>query len=91
VDLNLYVAATAYPDIPWRILNQVKHSTVWNGDYDHPVLFDANFLALEVPASQALRLAFPGRKLQPGQYLKWYAHLKQNQARGHRAWATAQS
>lgn len=78
VDLNLYVAFHAYPSTPWRILTastkRDNHSTVWNGDLAQPLLFDANFLALGVAAHEALRIAWNGRELRVGQYLKCYLH-----------------
>lgn len=73
----LYVASTAYPDVPWRIVSSVKHSTVWNGDMKRPVLFDVNFLALGVSAKDALMLASKGRALKPGRLLHpWNLPLK---------------
>lgn len=74
VDLDLFVAINAYPKIPWRIVSHQKHSTVWNGDLGKPVLFDVNFLALGVPAAEALWTAWPGRLLKPWEYLKPYLH-----------------
>lgn len=68
-DMCLYVAQTAYPKVPWRVVSSQKHSTVWNGDMEHPVLFDTNFLALGVSAPDALRLASRGRALKPGRWL----------------------
>ena len=70
VDCCLYVAMTAYPDIPWRIISSSKHSTVWNGDFKNPILFDVNFLALGVHASEAIHLACRGRVLKKGTYLR---------------------
>jgi hypothetical protein len=57
VDLHLHVAMTAVPQQPWRILSSDAHSTVWNGDTETPILFDLNFLALEISPEEALRLA----------------------------------
>lgn len=74
VDLALFVAKTAFPKIPWRILTGKKHTTVWNGCVDSPVLFDINFLALGVPASDAMEMASKGRELKPHKYLKSYLH-----------------
>lgn len=74
VDLSLFVACSAWPEQPWRILNGRKHSTVWNGDCQNPLLFDANFLALEVEPHEALQLAWRGRKLPVRKYLKNYLH-----------------
>lgn len=73
VDLNLFVAKNAYPDVPWQILSSDSHSTVWNGSSTNPVLFDANFLALGVDPTKALKMAL-GRKndgfvLHKGHYL----------------------
>ncbi len=72
VDLCLYVASTAYPDVPWRIVSSSKHSTVWNGDTNNPVLFDVNFLAIGVTPKEALKLAKRGRELKPGKVLRWW-------------------
>lgn len=76
VDLNLYVATRAYPKQPWRILHcstaKHNHSTVWNGDLQVPLLFDVNFLALGVSASEALQTAWPGQELLPWEPLKDY-------------------
>lgn len=73
VDMNLHVAMSAYPDVPWCILTQRHHSTIWNGDTERPVLFDLNFLALEVPAKQAWEIASAGRMLKPHKPLRPYA------------------
>ncbi len=70
VDLCLYVARKAYPKVPWQIMTSDKHSTVWNGDTKRPVMFDVNFLALEVSAKECWQLASKGRKLKPGKWLK---------------------
>lgn len=78
VDLNLFVAGTAWPKVPWRILTvstgKHNHSTVWNGSLEKPVLFDANYLALNIPASEALRTVWYGQELSVGEYLKGYLH-----------------
>lgn len=80
VDLCLFVANSAYPNQPWRILNsnaiKSNHSTVWNGDYQNPLLFDVNFSAIGVSPKEALQLAWQGRELRVGQYLKGYAHAR---------------
>lgn len=77
VDLCLYVAMTAYPDVRWRILTHWQlHSTVWNGDLKTPVLFDANYSAHGVSAKEGLERAYKGRQLPPGRYLKKYLHIK---------------
>lgn len=80
VDLCLFVARSAYPKQPWRILysNAAKsnHSTVWNGDLQHPLLFDVNFSAIGVSPKEALQLAWHGRELQLGEYLKGYCHAR---------------
>lgn len=69
-DMCLYVAQIADPKTPWRVVSSQKHSTVWNGDMERPVLFDTNFLALGVSAPDALRLASRGgRALKPAQWL----------------------
>jgi len=74
VDLDLFVAINAYPEIPWQILSSQRHSTVWNGDLREPLLFDVNYLALDVPPAEALQTAWPGRLLEPSRYLKEYLH-----------------
>lgn len=74
VDLCLYVAKTKFPQIAWRITTSQKHSTVWDGDRKQPLLFDVNFLALDVSPTEALKLACRGRELKPGRYLKPYLH-----------------
>lgn len=70
VDLNLYVAMKVWPNTPWRIITQRHHSTVWNGDTKNPILFDLNFLALEVTAKEAWKIASRGRFLKPGTPLR---------------------
>ncbi len=76
VDLNLYVAIRSYPRQLWRILtnNSAKrnHSTVWNGNLQYPLLFDVNFLAMDIPASRALNIAWYGTELLPLEPLKGY-------------------
>lgn len=76
VDMNLWVAMQAYPEVPWQIITQRHHSTIWNGDKNNPVLFDLNFLALEVTAKQAWKIASRGRFLKPRQYLRPYVFNK---------------
>jgi len=76
VDLCLYVASTAYPDVQWRIVSSKNHSTVWNGDIQNPILFDVNFLAIGVTPRQALKLARTGRELKPGRILRWWIKYK---------------
>lgn len=74
VDMALYVARSAYGKVPWRVVSSQKHSTVWDGDEAHPVLFDINFLALGISAPEALKLATTrGRILKPGRYLRPWA------------------
>lgn len=70
VDMCLFVAKAAHPEVPWRIVSSNKHSTVWNGDKENPVLFDANFLALDVAPKVAWQLAIKGRVLKPGKVLR---------------------
>ena len=70
VDMCLHVAMKAYPQVPWRIVSSRQHSTVWNGDIKNPVLFDVNFLALDVPVKEAWDLAIKGRVLKPGRILR---------------------
>jgi len=74
VDLALFVAQSKLKSEEWRIVSSQKHSTVWNGDCENPLLFDINFLALGVPAKEALSLAATGRELKVGKYLKAYLH-----------------
>lgn len=76
VDLNLHVAMKAFPTVPWRIITQRHHSTIWNGDYNRPVLFDLNFLALGVTAKEAWKIASRGRFLKPGKPLRPYVFDK---------------
>ncbi len=75
-DLALYVAMTVFPAIPWRILYCQKHTTVWNGSVSNPVLFDINFNAMGIEASEAMKIASKGREFKPGKYLKAYLHRK---------------
>lgn len=75
VDLALFVAMKAYPDIPWRIVTSKRHSTVWNGDLKNPVMFDLNFLALKVKPSDAMEAAFTGSVRKHGAFLKKQIHL----------------
>lgn len=74
VDLALYVAKTSRPQTPWRILHAQKHSTVWNGCTEKPVLFDINFHAMGISAPEAMDLASHGREMKIGKYLKPYLH-----------------
>lgn len=74
VDLGLYVAKVAYPNIPWRILTARHHTTVWNGCVDDPVLFDINFYSMGIEPNEAMKLASKGRELKVGRYLKGYLH-----------------
>jgi len=78
VDLALFVAQSCFPSVDWRIITSQKHTTVWNGDCEKPVLFDINFSALGVEASEALKLAAKGRELKVGKYLKNYLHGQSN-------------
>ena len=57
VDLHLFAAIRAVPTTQWRIVSSRKHSTVWDGDTENPLLFDLNFLALGVPPQEALMMA----------------------------------
>lgn len=75
VDLNLYVATKVFPEFPWRIIThwQTKgHSTVWNGSEKSPLLFDMNFLALEVDPKEAWKIATKGSMFKPSRFLKSY-------------------
>lgn len=76
VDMNLLVAMSAFPKVPWRIVTQRHHSTIWNGDTENPVLFDPQFLALEVMARQAWQIASRGRFLKPGNALRPFVFAK---------------
>lgn len=82
VDLSLYVAMTAFPQVPWRIVSHDSsrrggsHSTIWNGDCNNPVLFDANFLALDVKVKEAWKIVSAGRMLKPGKRLRPWATLE---------------
>lgn len=76
VDCNLFVATNALPQFQWRIVSSPKHSTVWNGDAKNPVLFDLNFLALEVSAKEAWEIASVGHMKKPGKYLRPYVFYK---------------
>ncbi len=73
-DLALFVAKTAYPQTPWRILTARHHTTVWNGSTEAPILFDINFHAMGVTAQEAIKKASKGRELKAGHYLKPYLH-----------------
>jgi hypothetical protein len=52
--INLAVAMRAEPKRKWRLVSSDKHTTVWDGE---TTLFDSNFLALEVPTTEAWELA----------------------------------
>lgn len=86
VDLNLYVATRAFPNQPWRILTcstaKNNHSTVWNGNLQKPLLFDANFLALGVAPSEALKIAWQGKELWPWEPMKDYLFSEVFDAKG---------
>jgi len=70
-DLCLFVAHTCYPETGWRIITSDKHSVVWNGDVNRPVLFDVNFAAIGVKATEAWELAnHKGRTLKPLRWLR---------------------
>lgn len=74
VDLGLFVAKSAYPDVPWRILTARHHTTAWNGSTENPVLFDINFHAIGIDPSEAMKSASKGREMKIGRYLKGYLH-----------------
>lgn len=79
VDLHLHVASMAFPKWQWRIVTsggKPCHSTLWNGDIESPMLFDLNFLALEVTAKEAWQIASKGRFLKPGEVLRPYVFEK---------------
>lgn len=74
-DLALFVAQAGLKREQWRIVTSQKHSTVWNGDCENPVVFDLNFSALGIPPSEALLFAARrGRELKVGEYLKGHLH-----------------
>lgn len=73
-DLALFVATSAWPKTPWRIIRAKKHSTVWNGDLGKPVLFDANFLAFDTKPSEPLEIAWTGVHYRPAKFSKHYLH-----------------
>lgn len=79
VDLALYVAKTAYPDVPWRIISSQRHSTVWNGSVDDLVLFDLNFYAIGTPAKEAIKFASRGRELKVGAWKQWYCYPRKHE------------
>jgi hypothetical protein len=69
-NFNLRLATLAEPERPWRIIRSDKHSTVWDGE---KMLFEFNFLALEVPAQECFDLAFQnGTVLAPGKFRRTY-------------------
>ena len=67
VNFNLALAMLVEPKRQWRILSHPRHSTTWDGKN---TLFDFNFLALGVPASEAFQMARRGREYLPGEFLK---------------------
>ncbi len=77
-DLNLFVAMSAWPKEPWRIITASEHTTVWNGDFELPIVYDANWSAFSSTASkagEALLTTWKGRHLKPGKFLKKYLHF----------------
>lgn len=82
VDVNLFVACKVFPQFQWRIIttngNRIKHthSTIWNGDCENPMLFDLNFLALDVTAKEAWHIVRNGVFLRPGIPLRPYVFNK---------------
>lgn len=54
VNFNLVLAQKVQPKTEWRIVTSEKHSTVWDG---LNFLFDFNFSAMGIPASEAWDLA----------------------------------
>ncbi len=71
-DLNLFAACSAFPDVPWRITRGKKHTTVWNGDFQMPVVFDLNYLAMRCSPKDCLEGAWGEEELRPGEPLKAY-------------------
>ena len=53
VNLNLWLAELVFPDTKWRIVNSDEHGTVWNGNVEDVLLFDMNYLALNVTPLEA--------------------------------------
>lgn len=74
VDLCLYVAIESEPDFPWSIITSDGHSAVWNRSVEFPMLFDANFLALEVCPKEAWSILHGkgSNTLKPWHWLKGY-------------------
>jgi hypothetical protein len=52
-NFSLLLAQLSEPNRSWRIVSSREHSTVWDG---RQTLFDFNFQALGIPASEAWRL-----------------------------------
>jgi hypothetical protein len=67
VNFNLVVALLAVPDLPWRIVTSLEHSTVWDGA---GLLFEFNHLALRVPTDESLELARKGGVVLPVGHLR---------------------
>jgi hypothetical protein len=66
VNFSLRLAQLVEPDHEWRIITSPQHSTVWDGKH---VLFEFNFQAMAVPATECFELAYKN-ELKPGDFLK---------------------
>lgn len=73
-DMCLFVAISSEPGFPWRIISSEKHTVVWNGLLEFPILFDINFSAMGVPAKESWALAHGkgSKTLDPWQWHKDY-------------------
>ena len=72
VNFNLALAMLVEPKRQWKILSHPSHSTTWDGKN---TLFDFNFLALGVPASEAFQMARRGKEHRPGKLRRVYFAL----------------
>lgn len=70
VDANLYVITRAFPKNRWRIVTQARHSTIWNGDTENPVLFDPNYMAFGGCVKKVWEIVSKGRFLKPGRPMR---------------------
>lgn len=71
VNFALRLATLVEPKQAWRIVTSHRHSTVWDGQ---KTLFDLNFLALGIDASECWQMATDkGKVLRPGKYRQtWF-------------------
>ncbi|MGI9379820.1 MAG: hypothetical protein ACR2OW_09210 [Methyloligellaceae bacterium] len=65
--LNLYVARTYEPHVPWRLITSSEHTTVWDVK---DRLWDTNYLALEVPVEEAIMATF-----EQDDFKEWQPHF----------------